>query len=156
MRGELGPLFRRQADYLSESLKFWSEISKQLDEAYYNRRPDVFNDMRAQLDDMLYEGFLGELPPERLQHYPRYLEAMLVRLASVEEDPRRDAVRMKLVEPHWRRYLDLLEQGREYDEAVDEYRWLIEEFRVSIFAQQLGTRTKVSEKRIEEAWRKIG
>jgi ATP-dependent helicase HrpA len=112
--------------------------------------------MRAQLDDMLYEGFLGELPPERLQHYPRYLEAMLVRLASVEEDPRRDAVRMKQVEPHWQRYLELLEQGRDYDEAVDEYRWLIEEFRVSIFAQQLGTRTKVSEKRIEEAWRKIG
>jgi len=156
VRAELGPLFRRQAGYLSESLKFWSEISKQLDEAYYNRRPDVFNDMRAQLDDMIYEGFLEELPPERLAHYPRYLEAMLIRLASVEEDPRRDAARMKQVEPYWQRYLDLLEQGRDYDEAVDDYRWLVEEFRVSVFAQQLGTRAKVSEKRIEAAWRKIG
>ena len=63
---------------------------------------------------------------------------------------------MQQVEPYWRRYLDLLEQGREYDEAVDEYRCLVEEFRVSVFAQQLGTRAKVSEKRIEEAWRKIG
>jgi len=156
VRAELGPLFRRQAGYLSESLKIWGEISKRLDEAYYNRRPDVYNDMRAQLDDMLYEGFLAQLPPERLAHYPRYLEAMRVRLASVEEDPGRDAARMQQVEPYWQRYLDLLETGRDYDEAVDEYRWLLEEFRVSVFAQQLGTRAKVSVKRIEEAWRKIG
>jgi ATP-dependent helicase HrpA len=95
------------------------------------------------------------LSPARLEHYPRYLEAMLIRLASVEEDPRKDAVRMKEVGPFWQRYLDLLEQGREYDAAVDEYRWLLEEFRVSIFAQQLGARAKVSVKRLEEAWRKI-
>jgi ATP-dependent helicase HrpA len=63
---------------------------------------------------------------------------------------------MKEVEPFWRQYLDLLERGRDYDEIVDEYRWLLEEFRVSIFAQQLGTRAKVSVKRLEEAWRKIG
>ncbi len=155
VRAELGPLFRRQAGYLSQTLKLWSEISKQLDEAYYNRRPEVFNDMRAQLDDMLYEGFLQELAPARLKHYPRYLEAMVIRLASVEEDPRRDAARMKEVEPFWHQYLELLEQGRDYDETVDEYRWLLEEFRVSIFAQQLGTRAKVSVKRLQEAWRKI-
>ncbi len=155
VRAELGLLFRQQAGYLSQSLQLWREISKRLDEAYYNKRPEVFNDMRAQLDDMLYEGFLQELSPARLEHYPRYLEAMLIRLTNVEEDPRRDAVRMKEVEPFWRRYLDLLERGREYDEAVDEYRWLLEEFRVSIFAQQLGTRARVSVKRLDEAWRKI-
>ena len=51
---------------------------------------------------------------------------------------------------------ELLEQGRDYDEAVDEYRWLLEEFRVSLFAQQLGTRAKVSVKRLRQAWQKIG
>ena len=111
--------------------------------------------MRAQLDDMVYEGFLQELSPARLEHYPRYLEAMSVRLLSVEEDPRRDAVRMREVEPFWHQYLELLEQGQDYDEAVDEYRWLMEEFRVSLFAQQLGTRAKVSIKRLRQAWQKI-
>jgi ATP-dependent helicase HrpA len=105
---------------------------------------------------MVYEGFLQELSPARLEHYPRYLEAMAIRLVSVEEDPRRDALRMKEIEPFWQQYLDLLEQGRDYDETVDEYRWLLEEFRVSKFAQQVGARAKVSIKRLQAAWRKIG
>ena len=155
VRTKLGLIFRKQAGYLNKTLAIWSENSKKLDDAYYNRRPEVFNDMRAQLDDMVYEGFLQELSPARLEHYPRYLEAMSVRLLSVEDDPRRDAVRMREVEPFWRQYLELLEQGQDYDEAVDEYRWLLEEFRVSLFAQQLGTRAKVSIKRLRQAWQKI-
>ena len=156
VRAELGLLFRRQAGFLDKTLKLWSKISNQLDDAYHRRRPDVFNDMRAQLDDMVYDGFVQELSPARLEHYPRYLEAMTIRLDSVEHDPRRDAVRMREVGPFWQQYLELLEQGRDYDEDVDAYRWLLEEFRVSKFAQQLGTREKVSVKRLKDAWRKIG
>jgi len=59
------------------------------------------------------------------------------------------------IDPFWHQYLQLLEQGRDYDSAVDEYRWLLEEFRVSLFAQQLGTRAKVSIQRLQKAWRKI-
>ena len=154
-RAELGLEFRKQSGYLNKTLKIWSEISKQLDDSYYNKRPDVFNDMRAQLDDMVYEGFLQELSPARLAHYPRYLEAMSIRLMSVESDPHRDAIRMREVEPFWHQYLNLLEEGRDYNESVDTYRWLLEEFRVSLFAQQLGTRAKVSIKRLREAWKKI-
>jgi len=155
-RAELGLVFRKQSGHLNKTLKIWSEISKQLDDSYYNRRPDVFNDMRAQLDDMVYEGFLHELSPARLEHYPRYLEAMSIRLTSVEGDPHRDTGRMQEVKPFWDQYMNLLEEGRDYDENVDAYRWLLEEFRVSLFAQQLGTRAKVSTKRLQEAWKKIG
>ena len=156
VRAELGLLFRNQSGHLNKTLKIWSEISNMLDDSYHQRRPDVFNDMRSQLDDMIYEGFLQELSPNRLEHCPRYLEAMSIRLASVEEDPYRDAARMKEIDPFWQQYLQLLEQGRDYDEAVDEYRWLMEEFRVSLFAQQLGTRAKVSVQRLQKAWQKIG
>jgi ATP-dependent helicase HrpA len=121
VRAELGPEFRKQSGYLDKSLKLWSELSGQLDDEYFHLRPRVFNDMRSQLDDMIYEGFLHELSPARLQHYPRYLEAMQIRL------------------------------GRDYDQAMDDYRWLMEEFRVSLFAQQLGTRTKVSVQRLKKA-----
>jgi len=155
VRGGLGLLYRRQSACLDEALKKWRVVSKVLDDSYYRVRPDVFNDMRSQLDDLIYDGFIQELSPERLEHYPRYLEAMIVRLASVDKDPHRDALRMREIEPFWRQYLQLLEQGHEYDEAVDAYRWLLEEFRVSLFAQQLGTRAKVSVKRLSDAWRKI-
>jgi ATP-dependent helicase HrpA len=141
---------------LDQALQAWAELNAALDDEFFNLRPDVFNDMRGQLDDMVYEGFLGELAPGRLQHYPRYLEAMRIRLRGVEQDPQRDAERMAQVEPYWRAYLDLLEQGVAYDEAMDSFRWLIEEFRVSIFAQQLGVKTKVSVERLRKARQKIG
>jgi ATP-dependent helicase HrpA len=156
VRAEIGLLFRKQSAALDRTLKTWSEISNLLDDDYHDQRPDVYDDMRSQLDDMIYEGFVHELSPARLEHYPRYLEAMSVRLASVEKDPHRDAARMREIEPFWHRYLQLLEQGRDYDEAVDEYRWLMEEYRVSLFAQQLGTRAKVSVQRLHKAWQKIG
>ena len=126
-----------------------------LDDDFFHLRPEVYNDMRSQLDDMVYDGFINELSPRRLQHYPRYLDAMRIRMASVEKDPIRDADRMREIEPFWRQYLQWLEQGREYDEAVDDYRWLMEEYRVSLFAQQLGTRAKVSPQRLKKAWKKI-
>ena len=105
---------------------------------------------------MIYDGFLQDLSPARLSHYPRYFEAMQVRLAGVEKDPFRDAERMQQVEPFWQQYLLLLEDGHDYDEDVDTYRWLIEEFRISLFAQQLGTRIKVSPQRLKKAWQAIG
>jgi len=155
VRAELGLLFRTQSGHINKTLKIWSELSNSLDDRYYKRRPDVYNDMRSQLDDMLYDGFLRELSPPRLEHYPRYLEAMRIRLQSVEKDPHRDAARMQEINPFWQQYLRLLEQGRDYDDNVDEYRWLMEEFRVSLFAQQLGTRAKVSAQRLRKAWQKI-
>ena len=155
VRGELGLLFRQQSGHLNKALKIWSTLSNTLDDNYHQRRPDVYNDMRSQLDDMIYEGFLQELSADRLKHYPRYLEAMSIRVLSVEKDPHRDAARMQEIAPFWHQYLDLLEQGHEYDETVDDYRWLMEEFRVSVFAQQLGTRSKVSVQRLQKAWQKI-
>jgi len=156
VRADLGLLFRTQSGHVNKTLKIWSELTKTLNDNYYNTRPDVYNDMRSQLDDMLYEGFLHELSPSRLEHYPRYLEAMRIRLLAIEKDPNRDAQRMQEVAPFWQQYMQLLEQGRDYDGNVDNYRWLLEEFRVSLFAQQLGTRAKVSVQRLNKAWQKIG
>lgn len=155
VKADLGLLFRNQSGHVNKALKIWTETTKILNDSYYNARPEVYNDMRSQLDDMMYDGFLHELSPARLEHYPRYLEAMRIRLASVEKDPHRDAERMQAVEPFWQQYLQLLEQGRDYDENVDDYRWLMEEFRVSLFAQQLGTGAKVSVQRLAKAWQKI-
>ena len=99
---------------------------------------------------------LGELESGRLQHYPRYLRAVEERLAQLELNPLRDRQRQAEVEPWWQRYCEALAAGKDYDEAMDAFRWLLHEFRVSLFAQRLGTAVKVSPKRLAEAWRAIG
>ena len=118
--------------------------------------PQAFEDLSAQLEDLIYPGFLAELDTGRLQHYPRYLQAVEERLLQLEQNPLRDRQRQAEVEGWWRRYVEALEAGAEYDEAMNAYRWLLHEFRVSWFAQRLGTAEKVSPKRLAEAWRATG
>jgi len=87
-----------------------------------------------------------------LSDYPRYLDAVDLRLDALELDPRRDVQRQAGIDPWWQRYLDHLEAGRPYTPELDAYRWLLEEYRVQVFAQKLRTREKVSAKRLQEAW----
>jgi ATP-dependent helicase HrpA len=109
-----------------------------------------------QLDDLVYPGFLADLEPGRLLHYPRYLHGIEERLNQLEQDPNRDLQRQARIQPWWDRYTEALEDGALYDEQLDSFRWLLEEFRVSLFAQRLGTDGKVSEKRLAQAWSKTG
>jgi ATP-dependent helicase HrpA len=113
-------------------------------------------DIEDCLDDLLYPGFLLDIEANRLRHYPRYLEAAVQRLECLRLDPVRDAPLLARVAPWWQRYAQHLAAGGDYDAALDAYRWLLHEFRVSVFAQQLGTAEKVSPKRLEEAWGMVG
>jgi ATP-dependent helicase HrpA len=107
------------------------------------------------MEDLVSAGFLQQLAAGRLQHFPRYFAAIEERLRALQENPQRDAERMQQVQPWREHYLQRMHSGAEYDEALDEYRWLLEEYRVSQFAQRLGTAVKVSEKRLAAAWRNV-
>lgn len=115
----------------------------------------ILEDLQAQMDDMLYPDFLAELESGRLAHYPRYLQALEERLERAQLDPGKDQRLMAQLEPFWTRYQQYLESGADYTEQLDQYRWLVAEFRVSIFAQRLGTAEKVSAKRLEEVWQAV-
>jgi ATP-dependent helicase HrpA len=156
LRQKLGQVFQRHAACMGEVLGLAGELSRSLDDAFARRRPEVHEEMQAQLQDMLYEGFLRDITPERLLQYPRYLRAMQFRLERLELNPSRDAELAALVAPWWRKYVDHIAQGQPYDEALDHYRWLLEEYRVSLFAQQLGTAQKASPQRLGEAWAAVG
>ncbi|MGA7297857.1 MAG: DUF3418 domain-containing protein, partial [Rhodanobacteraceae bacterium] len=106
-----------------------------------------YDDMREQLDHLLFRGFARELASEQLRHLPRYLNAMRLRAERLRQDPGKDQQRMLEVLPCWREYLSLCASGRE-GEALGPLRWMIEEYRVSLFAQELGTVGKVSAKRL--------
>lgn len=107
-----------------------------------------YDDLREQLDALLTPGFLRELPTSRLAHYPRYLKAMRLRAERLRQDPAKDQQRLLQVSPFWRDYLKHRAAG---SEGLDELRWLIEEWRVSLFAQELKTPEPVSAKRLMRA-----
>ncbi len=114
-----------------------------------------YDDLREQLEALLSPGFLRELPRSRLAHFPRYLKAMRLRGERLRQDPAKDQQRMLQVLPYWRAYLQHRAGGTE-TAALDELRWLIEEWRVSLFAQELKTAEPVSAKRLARALASIG
>jgi ATP-dependent helicase HrpA len=108
------------------------------------------DDLREQWEALLAPGFLRELPAARLAHFPRYLKAMRLRAERLRQDPAKDQQRMLQVMPYWRAYLQQRAAGADAT-ALDELRWLIEEWRVSLFAQELKTAEPVSAKRLAKA-----
>ncbi|HEX4885803.1 MAG TPA: ATP-dependent RNA helicase HrpA [Casimicrobiaceae bacterium] len=116
-------------------------------------------DLRAQRDALVYPGFFGETPWTSLQHLPRYLEGLERRLAKYLERPERDHRHAQQVADLWRRYRERVERNRSAgrrEPALVEYRWLLEELKVSLFAQELKTPFPVSFKRVEKAWSDLG
>ena len=108
-------------------------------------------DARAQFAALIYPGFVSETGLSRLPHVVRYLRAISRRLAVAAENPARDAERMAAVHrvtDAYQRAVEQLAPDRRSGAGVQAVRWMIEEFRVSLFAQLLGTSGPVSEKRI--------
>ena len=117
--------------------------------------PEVADDLRGQIDAMLAKNFLLANPWERLAHFPRYLKAAALRLDKLRANPARDAQHMadwrSLAQPFERERLTRLRAGV-VEPALEEFRWLLEELRVSLFAQELKTPMPVSVKRLQKIW----
>ena len=114
-----------------------------------------YDDLREQLELLLAPGFLAERNRDELVELPRYLKAMRLRAERLRQDAARDQRRMLEVLPYWRRLLALRAQGRD-DAAWWSLRWLLEEWRVSLFAQELGTAQPVSVKRLQRVLAEAG
>ncbi len=114
----------------------------------------AFADMRRQLAALVYPGFVSGVGARRLADLVRYLQAITRRLDKLPESPGRDTERMAAVHRVAEDYANVLAElppSRRQTAAAQAVRWMIEEFRVSLFAQTLGTRGSVSEQRIERA-----
>jgi ATP-dependent helicase HrpA len=118
--------------------------------------PEATADATAQLQRLIPKRFLGSTPYPRLQHFPRYLKAITMRLDKHRADPARDALRMKELRPEEQRFLRLIaERKGVLDERLEDLRWLFEELRVSFFAQELRTPQPVSIKRIQKSFEQL-
>ncbi|MYN08425.1 ATP-dependent RNA helicase HrpA, partial [Pseudoduganella aquatica] len=115
----------------------------------------VAADMQAQLQGLVHKRFLLESDYAQLAHFPRYLKAMNVRLEKLRADPARDAKLMAEWQSAAAPYQRLMRDktaGRNTDPKLVEFRWMLEELRVSLYAQELRTPMPVSAKRLQKVW----
>jgi len=118
--------------------------------------PDATADCAQQLQRLLPKNFLVVTPWPQLQHCARYLKAITLRLDKYRADPARDAQRLAELKPLEQKYWRLVADRKgQTDARMLEFRWLLEELRVSFFAQELRTPQPVSVKRLEKAWTQL-
>ncbi len=150
-RPRLGPIGQELGRTVALILAEEGTVKKRL--AAARAFPKVVADIEQQRAALLPANFLVVTEPAQLAHLPRYLQAMALRLERLRSDPARDAARMAEIQPlvqRWQRTVAAL-KGRT-EPWLLEYRWLLEELRVSLFAQELRTPTPVSVKRLDKMW----
>jgi ATP-dependent helicase HrpA len=148
------------AQDLGKSFELLVEVRKQLKQqrnalalAY------CLSDIDVQLKGLFYPGFVYQTPPQWLAQYPRYLRALQQRLEKALLNPQKDRLQLQEVQGHWQRLQEFLQSRGEGSEtllmshpALSDYRWWIEELRVSLFAQTLKTQVSISSKRLDKQW----
>jgi ATP-dependent RNA helicase HrpA len=116
------------------------------------------SDLKAQVSNLVYDGFLSHTPYESLKNYPRYLKACALRYEKMTREQGLERRVVPLLNDWWGQYESRLAQHDAqgiFDIELEKFRWLLEEQRVSWFAQQLGTAETVSEKRINKQWQLV-
>jgi ATP-dependent helicase HrpA len=138
------------AKAMDEALTATAEARKLLDERYVKGWEHIGPDIEAQLRALFGKEFLRDTNVEQLMHYPRYLKAIVLRINKARQGAmERDLEQHKAIRPLWQNALSV---ASSLDPKQIEYRWMVEELRVSLFAQELRTPLPVSIKRVAKAW----
>jgi len=143
------------ADHVSAALSVHSELVAMLGNIKSAQLKPVVDDISRQMSRLVYPGFVGQTPAHWLAHYPRFIEAAKVRLSKAGRNLKQDTLHAQAMDRLWNDYATRLEamQKAQMDTApLTEFRWLLEELRVSLFAQELKTSTPVSLKKLETLW----
>ncbi|QLF94508.1 ATP-dependent RNA helicase HrpA [Pseudomonas sp. ABC1] len=157
-RGDWSEQAGQLARLVLETLKLWHGLQKHFKGRIDLAQAVALNDIKQQLANLVYPGFVRDTPIEWLKEFPRYLKAIEQRLEKVGSQVQRDRVWAGELSACWQQYQTRLEkqakEGRR-DAELYQYRWMLEEYRVSLFAQQLGTKMPVSEKRLSKQWASV-
>ncbi len=169
-RAAFGAKLKQSRKRLAVAVQDVSALLTPLLEAYHEARlaldaataavwRDSVADARGQLAELTAPGFLTATPWTWLEHYPRYLKGIKLRIESLGGGSlARDRKGMDDLAPRRKAYLERRRQHDEIDVIDPElilYRWMLEEFRVSLFAQRLGTALPASAKRLDQQWVKV-
>ncbi|WP_374287782.1 ATP-dependent RNA helicase HrpA [Pseudomonas fluvialis] len=154
-RGDWSGHAERIAKLTLEILKLAHGLQKRFKGKIDLAQAMALNDIKQQLANLVYPGFVRETPGEWLKEIPRYLKAVEQRLDKVGSQVQRDRVWTGELSAAWEQYqaraAKHAQEGKR-DPQLTLYRWMLEEYRVSLFAQQLGTKMAVSDKRLAKQW----
>ncbi|PWF42887.1 DUF3418 domain-containing protein, partial [Massilia glaciei] len=150
-KSRLGLLVNEIARLVSQVLTEFHGLPKKLQ----GLQAQAAADMQGQLQGLVHKRFLADNEYAQLAHFPRYLKAINVRIEKLRADPARDAKLMgewsAAATPFLRHGKDRL-SGKNTDPKLVEFRWMLEELRVSLYAQELRTPMPVSAKRLQKVW----
>jgi ATP-dependent helicase HrpA len=150
-RGRLNLIAQEVARLCGTVLTEFAQVQRKIKDT--KGQPEVVEELQQQLQRLVGKRFMVDTPYSQLQHFPRYLKAMQLRLDKLRTDPARDLAKRTELKPLDQRYWRLVAERKGImDERSREYRWLLEELRVSFFAQELRTPQPVSVKRLDKAW----
>jgi ATP-dependent helicase HrpA len=138
-----------------EIIALAQQLRKALDGSTARAFRHAAQDMARQLQALVFPNFLAEVPYARLQHYPRYLTAMQRRLEKLPLLADRDEQHTRELTRWWQLWIQRADKHRKAgtsDPGLEEFRWMLEEQRVSLFAQELKTPYPISYKRLDKAW----
>ncbi|TCD20023.1 ATP-dependent RNA helicase HrpA [Pseudomonas sp. IC_126] len=157
-RGEWTGHAERLARLVLDILKLWHGLQKRFKGKIDLAQAVALNDIKAQLTSLVYAGFVRETPAEWLKEYPRYLKAIEQRFEKIGAQLQRDRVWSGELAGYWEQYQARLkkhQQEGKRDPELSQYRWMLEEYRVSLWAQQLGTKMPASDKRLSKQWSQV-
>ncbi|SEE00542.1 ATP-dependent RNA helicase HrpA [Pseudomonas coleopterorum] len=154
-RGAWAEHAERLARPTLDILKLWHGLQKRFKGKIDLTHAVALNDIKQQLSHLVYPGFVRDTPAAWLKEMPRLLKAVELRLEKLPSQVQKDRVWSGELANLWGQYQTRLNKhGQEgkRDPQLEVYRWLLEEYRVSLFAQQLGTKVPVSDKRLSKQW----
>jgi ATP-dependent helicase HrpA len=131
----------------------WRSVEKSLHGRVEMSMLPAMTDLRAQLARLVHPGFIAEAGSSALREYPRYLKAMATRIERLPDQARdRELMdRIDVLQHAWQHRVDALDERRPLGADLRRVRWMLEEYRVSLWAQHLGTAQPVSDARIRKA-----
>ncbi|OXR49263.1 ATP-dependent RNA helicase HrpA [Pusillimonas sp. T2] len=150
-KNRLGLLAQEIARLAGQILAEWAAVQKKLPQA--KAHADTYADIQSQLSQLMCKHFVRATPYGQLAHFPRYLKAVQARIDKLRADPSRDRRLMSEMAPllvQYQRAVTAL-KGQP-DAQLADFRWMLEELRVALFAQELRTPMPVSVKRLQKAW----
>ncbi|MFI8479568.1 ATP-dependent RNA helicase HrpA [Pseudomonas sp. NPDC078700] len=154
-RGDWFGHAERLARLTLDILKLWHGLQKRFKGKIDLAQAIALNDIKQQLSQLVYPGFVRNTPAQWIKELPRYLKAIEQRLDKIGSQVQRDRVWSGELAGYWEqyqaRYAKHVQEGKR-DAELQLYRWMLEEYRVSLFAQQLGTKMAVSDKRLNKQW----
>ena len=111
-------------------------------------------DIQSQLENLIYPGFIQQTERRWLLQLPKYLNGIQQRIKKLEQDPQKDQQRVTQLAPYWNQYIEWADNHHlinHHNNKLSHYHWMLQEMRISLFCQELGTSIKISFQRLDEA-----